>query len=248
MNAITHLKAALEAYRERPACLQVLALAVLLTVCSPEEGRSQNRLAAGWPRWQRIEASPLPPAWQVEEASVAFDAWEASAVVAAVSTTDDATTIRFDDGDGGVLDIRLAALPSRLYTPALAEGDSVRISLIRRLGFEGVAQGLVVLDGSGQLLLLYDDGGYGAAFYNDGARAGLSVARSLRGTSSGDDWESADVTFQLQGESVVCAEGDSARLGESGLAVTVVVSREWTGQPVTDADPSPLAYLVFRLR
>ena len=72
MNPITRLKAALERhYRERLACLRVLTLAVLLTVCSPEEGRSQDRLSAGWPQWQRIEASQLPPAWQVEEASLA---------------------------------------------------------------------------------------------------------------------------------------------------------------------------------
>lgn len=67
-------------------------------------------------------------------------------------------------------------------------GDAVRLVLIRREGFEGVAQGLTVYDRAGGLLLLYDDGGYGAA----------------------------------------------------------VVSREWTGPPMTDVDLSPLAYLVFR--
>lgn len=227
--------------------LLVFALAVLLTACIPEGGRGQDRLSTGWPQWQRIEASQPPTAWQVEEASFAFDAWEASAVVAALATTGDVTTMRFEDGDGGVLDVRMAALPSGPFAPALAEGDAVRVSLIRREGFEGVAQGLVVRDGAGDLLLLYDDGGYGAAFYADGARADVGVSRSLRGTSSGDDWESPDVTFQLQGESVVCAEGESARLGDV-LAVTVVVSREWTGEPVTDADLSPVAYLIFRLR
>ena len=130
--------------------------------------------------------------------------------------------------------------------PTLVEGDAVRVTLIRQQGFEGVAQGLTVLDGAGRLLLLYDDGGYGAAYHDEGARGGLTVERTFRGISSGDEWESLDVTFRLDGDTVVLAEGESARLGDTGLVVTVVVSREWTGPPMTDIDLSPLAYLVFR--
>ena len=246
-DPVTRLNAALEGrYRiERPTGLCILSLAVLVTACRSGEGSSQDRLWADWPQWQRIEATQPPSAWQVEEASFAFDAWEASAVVTHLSATRDATTIRFDDGDGDVLEVRLAALPPERFQPALVEGDAVRFTLIRQQGFEGVAQGLAVFDGAGRLLLLYDDGGYGAAYHDEGARAGLTVERALRGLGSGDGWESLDVTFQLDGESVVLAEGQSARLGNTGLAVTVVVSREWTGQPVTDADLS-LAYLVFR--
>ncbi len=169
-------------------------------------------------------------------------------MVTGLSTTNDATTVRFDDGDGGVLDIRLAAVPSGPLAPALTEGDTVRLTLIRRQGFEGVAQCLVVRDEDGRLRLLYDDGGYGPAFYEDGARDGVEIRRLLRGTGSGDDWESPDVTFRLEDESVVLSEGESARLGETGLAVALVVSREWTGEMVTDADLSPLAYVIFRTR
>lgn len=228
--------------------LPALALAILLTACVTESCRGQDRLSAGWPEWQWIEASEPPADWQVEEASFAFDAWEATTVVIGLSTTSDATTIRFDDGHGRGLDVRLPALPSGPLAPALAEGDTVRVNLIRRQGFEGVAQGLAVRDGAGRLLLLYDDGGYGPAFYEDGAREGVGVQRSLRGTGSGNDWESPEVTFQLRDESVILAEGESARLGETGLAVSVVVSREWTGEMVTDADLSPMAYLIFRVR
>jgi hypothetical protein len=36
-------------------------------------------------------------------------------------------------------------------------------------------------------------------------------------------------------------------LGETGLAISVIVSREWTGEMVIDADLSPLAYLISRI-
>jgi len=227
---------------------RALTLALLLAACTSAGGSGQDRLTADWPEWQRIESGEPPSAWQVEEASFAFDAWETEAVVAELSTTGAATTIRSDDGEGDVLAVRLAALPSERFAPRLAEGDSVRFSLIRRLGFEGIAQGLTVRDAAGQLLLLYDDGGYGLAYYDEGPRDDIGVSRSLRGAGAGDEWESAEVTFQFEGESVVSAEGESVRLGRSGFVVSVVVSREWTGEPVTDLDLSPLAYLVFRTR
>jgi hypothetical protein len=228
-------------------CL-TLALTVVVSACGPEGGLGQNRLSTGWPQWQRIVVAEPPAAWRVEEASVTFDAWEASAVVTERSTTDVATTIRFDDGEGGVVDIRLAALPPGGPEPALAVGDDVRVSLIRQQGFEGIAQGLVVRDRDDGLLLLYDDGGYGSAFHADDARGGVGVRRALSGTGSGDDWVSHDVTFELDGETVICREGEAVILGASGLAVAVVISREWTGEPVTDVDLSPLAYLIFRVR
>lgn len=203
---------------------------------------------AGWPDWQRIETSELPEAWRVEEASPAFDAWEASTVVADLFTTNGATMIRLGDRRGNAVDIRLAALPSGKLEPALAEGDAVRLVLTRRQGFGGVAQGLTVRDPDGPLRLLYDDGGYGTAYNDDGTRGGVGINRSLSGTGSGDAWASRNVTFRLAGDSVVCAEGETGLLGESGLAVHVVVSREWTGEPVTDVDLSPLAYLIFRTR
>lgn len=231
-----------------PIRLPSLALVVALTACVGEEGRSQDRLSAGWPQWQRIEASQPPTAWQVEEASFFFDAWEASAVVVELSTTGDATTIGLDDGAGGVLDVRIAALPSGSMAPVLAEGDVVHVSLIRRQGFEGIAQGLVLRSDDDQLLLLYDDGGYGAALSGEGVLGEVGVSRSLRGTRSGGDWESRDVTFEIGGASFNCAEGGSVRLGMTDLAVKVIVSREWTGEPVTDADLTPLAYLVVRTR
>ena len=103
-----------------------------------------------------------------------------------------------------------------------------------------------MFDRAGRLLLLYDDGGYGPAYYDDDARAGLTVGRALLETGSRDGWASLEVTFELDGDSVVLAEGRSARLGNTGLVVTVVVSRQWIGPPMTDVDLSPLAYLVFR--
>ena len=227
--------------------LAVPALLVLSAACMPDAGRSQDRLSSDWPNWQRIAVNEPPVAWQIEEASFAFDAWEASAVLSELATDADVTTLRFEGGDGTLLDVRLVSLPS---TPAavLAEGEVVQVQLISREGFEGVAQGLVVRDGEGRLLLLYDDGGYGPAFYEDAARGGVGVSRSLRGASSGDEWESPEVTFELGGQSVVLAEGESARLGDTGLAVSVVVSREWTGEPPTDIDLTPLAYLIYRTR
>lgn len=233
---------------ERTARPIVLALSVFLAACLPGGGQSQDRLSSDWPDWQRIMTSEPPAAWQVEEASFAFDAWEASVVLSELMTDSDATTVSFDGGDGSVLDVRLAAFPSGSPAPALSVGDRVQLQLIRRQGFEGVAQGLVVRGENGLLLLLYDDGGYGPAFYEDAGRGEIAVSRSMRGQGSGDEWEPRDVTFELEGESVVCAEGEVARLGDSGLAVSVVVSREWTGEPPTDIDLTPLAYLIYRVR
>ena len=224
----------------------ILSLAMVLTGCRGGEDFGRDSTSAAWPEWQRIEAGQPPPAWQVEEVSLAFDAWEASAVVTQLSFTQNATTIRFDSGDGDSLDVRLAALPFERFVPSMIEGDTVRVVLIRREGFEGVAQGLTVFDRAGRLLLLYDDGGYGAAYYDEGARAGLGVERALRGIGSREEWEARVVTFGLGSDSVVLAEGRSARLGDAGLVVKVVVSREWTGPPMTDVDLSPLAYLAFR--
>lgn len=230
----------------RPTGLWIIVLAALLTGCGG--GASSNRadFSSTWPQWQQIEATQPPSAWQVEEASFAFDAWEALAVVTKLSAFDDATVIRFDDEAGNALEVRLAAIPSAPYVPTLAAGDTVRVLLIRREGFEGVAQGLTVSDRAGQLLLLYDDGGYGAAFYQDGARAGLGVEQASNAGGAGDKWATVDAKFQLDGDSIVLGEGQFGRLGGTGLVVMVVVSREWTGPPMTDVDPSILAYLVFR--
>ena len=225
---------------------RVLGTVLLLAVVSCGDGLGQDRLAANWPDWQRIETGDLPAGWQFEEASPAFDAWIADVVVTQLATTDEATTVRFEDGEGGVLTVRLAALPVERFSPVLTRGDDVQVRVILAQGFEGVAKGLTVFDEAGRLLLLYDDGGYGSAFFTDESRAGLGVERSLRGTGSGNDWEPVDVTFRLDGESLVLAERQSGRLGQGGLVVSVVVSQEWTGELVTDADLSPLAYLVFR--
>jgi len=224
---------------ERTVGLRLVCLAAFLMSCSGGD-------SAQWPEWQRVEAVGLPSAWQVEEASPAFDAWEASAVVARLSLSPDATTIRFEDDGGQGAEVRLAALPSERFPPTVIEGDTVRVTLIRREGFEGVAQGLAMYDAAGRLLLLYDDGGYGAAFHEAGVRGGLTVERDLRGAGTREGWMTRDVAFGVDGQSLVLAEGRSARLGDSGLAVTVVVSREWTGPPMTDVDLTPLAYLVFR--
>ena len=221
----------------------VIAAAIPFGACDSGDVGGQDPFAVGQPQWQRIESSEPPAAWRVEEASISFDAWETSAVVTGLSSTDAAAAIRFDDGDGGVLDVRLASLTSGPFEPAVAEGDSVHVALIRQEGFEGVARGLVIRDRGGRLLLLYDDGGYGNALHDEGARGGVDVTRSLRGPGSGGGWESRPVTFRLGRESVVCAEGESARL--SSLSVAVVVSREWAGEAPTDVDVSPLAYLIF---
>ena len=221
-------------------CLACLAV-FLMAGC-----RGGADTSTEWPEWQRIEAVAPPSAWRVEEASAAFDAWEASAFVAELTFAPDATTIRFADDGGREVEVRLTALPVERFPPAMVEGDAVRVVLIRRQGFEGVAQGLAVYDQADRLLLLYDDGGYGAAFYEADARGGLTVERDLSGADRREGWMSRDVTFEVEGQSLVLAEGRTAPLGNTGLAVTVVVSREWTGPPMTDADLSPLAYVVFR--
>jgi hypothetical protein len=222
---------------------------IVFVACACGGEASQVSFSEDWPQWQRIESSEPPATWQVEEASPAFDAWEALVVVAEVATEGEATSIRFDDGHRGVLDVRMPALPSGQIAPDLAAGTAVRVTLTRAQGFEGVAHGLVVRSApTGELLLLYDDGGYGPAFAEDGARAGVGISRALRGARTGDEWESRNVTFTLGGADVTLAEGESARLGDSGLAVSVVVSREWTGEPPTDVDLTPLAYMVFRAR
>lgn len=230
----------------RATGLCILSLAVVLIGCGGGARGGRDSTLATWPEWQRIEATHPPSAWQIEEASPAFDAWEASVVVTQLSFSRDATTIRFDSADGDSLEVRLAALPVERFEPSMVEGDTVQVALIRREGFEGVAQGLTVFDRAGRLLFLYDDGGYGAAYYDEGARAGLTVERALRGIGSSDEWQSLEVMFQLGGDSILLAEGRSGRLDDTGLVVTVVVSREWTGPPMTDIDLSPLAYLVFR--
>ena len=225
----------------------VVASVTVSTACLTDGDLDGDRLSSDWPDWQRIEATELPEAWQLEEASVAFDAWEAAVVITELSTDSDATTIGFEDADGNAVQVRIAQVPTRPQ-PDVAVGEPVRVQLIHRQGFEGIARGLAVRDDDGGVLLLYDDGGYGPAFYEDGARAGVSVTRSLRGPDSGNSWESPDVTFGLAGESVTVEEGETVRLGESGLGVSVVVSREWTGSPPTDVDITPLAYLIYRGR
>lgn len=221
------------------------ALLVLLPAFLSGCGGGVDDLSA-WPQWQRLESNLLPSAWRVEEASVAFDAWEALVVVTHLATSDEATVIRFDDGAGDTLAVRMPAMPSRLPAPELTAGDTVRLTLNHRQGFEGVAQGLTILDQAGRLLLLYDDGGYGPAFYDDAARAGLSVERTPARRGAADSWAIHEVKFQLDGHDVVLREGESGRLGESGLVVTVVVAREWTGPPMTDVDLTPLAYVLYR--
>lgn len=225
----------------RGIVMRVACLALLTMGC----GSRGTDSSATWPQWQLIEASEPPSGWQMEEASPAFDAWQAVVVVSRLSFSENATTIRFAGGRD-TLDVRLAALPFERFLPTMVEGDTVRIDLIRRQGFEGVAQGLGVYDQGGRLLLVYDDGGYGPAFYEAGARGGLSVERELRGTGRIGAWTSRDVTFEVDGDSFVLGEGRSALLGRTGLVVTVVVSQEWTGPPMTDVDLSPLAWLVYR--
>lgn len=225
--------------------LCIVLLAVAHTGCSRGARGSGAGVSSAWPAWQKIEATQPPSAWRVEEASLAFDAWEAMAVVRQFSTAGDAAVMRFDDQDGGLLELRLAALPASRFVPALSVGDTVRVTLIRREGFEGVAQGLTVFDRAGQLLFLYDDGGYGSAFFGDESRAGLGVERRTSVGGEGEGWAAVDVTFRLGRESVVLGEGEHARINGTPMVVAVVVSREWAGPPMTDVDPRPLAYLAF---
>jgi hypothetical protein len=223
------------------------ALIVLLSACRADLGDRLDPFTAGWPDWQRIETGELPEAWRLTEASYAFDAWEAVAIVARLSTTGGVSSLRFENPEGS-LDLRMPALPSEGLAPDLREGDTVRVNLVTRLGFEGVAQGLTLRTIDDRLQLLYDDGGYGSAFHTPEERLGLEVERSLRGIGTGSDWEEQEVTFRLEGAAVTLDEGQVARLGRTGLAVKLIVSREWTGELVTDIDLSPLAYLVVRLR
>jgi len=225
----------------------VLASLAVSTACLLDGDLDRDRLSRDWPDWQRIETTELPEAWRLEQASVAFDAWEATVAITEISTDADATTIGFGDADGNSVQVRIARLPARPERD-LAEGDRVRMQLIHRQGFEGVARGLAVRGHDGRVLLLFDDGGYGPAFYEDGVRGGVSVTRSLRGPNTGNSWESPDVTFQMVNQSLTIEEGETARLGDSGLAASVVVSREWTGAPPTDVDIAPLAYLIYRVR
>lgn len=49
--------------------LPALALAILLTACVTESCRGQDRLSAGWPEWQWIEASEPPADWRMPSES-----------------------------------------------------------------------------------------------------------------------------------------------------------------------------------
>jgi len=225
----------------------VVTGALILAACGPDGGLGQDRLTSQWPTWQLIATTELPGAWRVEEASPAFDAWEATVVVRAIEAT--STTLFTLVGlDGARLDVRTAPLPDGSPTLSVAVGDSVVARVVERQGFEGVARVLALLTSDYDLLFLYDDGGYGPGVESTEARFGVEVARELMGSGTGDSWERRDVTFVLGPDSVVLTEGASGRIGRSGLAASVVMSREWTGEPPTDIDLTPLAYMLFRTR
>ncbi|NNF29090.1 MAG: hypothetical protein HKN73_17835 [Gemmatimonadetes bacterium] len=225
-----------------------LLVATVQAGCTGGGGGDGTNLTSALPTWQRIEATQPPPSWRVEEASPAFDAWEAEAIVLRIAALGDATVMGFEDLHGEALELRLPAIPTARFEPTLRVDDTVRVVLTRWEGFEGVAQGLAVFDRVGRLLFLYDDGGYGAAFHDAEARAGLSVERMSPTDRRGEGWATVDVAFRLAGESVLVAEGRYARLGQTDLIVGVEVSREWIGPPATDMDLNPLAYLAFRAR
>lgn len=221
--------------------LRVLLFVVFLTGCDGGGADSSSE----WPEWQLLETTGLPSSWRMEEASPAFDSWNATVIVTRLSAGVAATEVQFE-GEGGTLDVRLAAFPAGSPHPSLSVGDTVRLTLIRRVGFEGVAHGLTLLDSSGQLLLLYDDGGYGPAYFDSVGRGGVHVERSPDQGGSSETWAAVPVTFGVGGDSVLVAEGEFDRLRESDLVVAVVVSREWMGPVMTDVDLTPLAYLVYR--
>lgn len=224
-----------------------VAGALILAACGPGGSLGQDRLTSDWPTWQLIATSELPGAWRIEDASPAFDAWEARVVVRAVETTN-TTVFTFAGPDGATLDVRTAAVPEGSLTPSIAVGDSLVARVIERQGFEGVARALALLTSNYDLVFLYDDGGYGPGVESTESRFGVEVARELMGSGTGDSWERRDVAFTFSTDSVVLAEGDTGRIGSSGLAASVVMSREWTGDPPTDIDLTPLAYMIFRTR
>ena len=230
--------------------MRFIAAASVLTLaaCGPDGGLGQDRLTSEWPTWQLIVTTELPETWRFEEASPAFDAWEAEVVVQAIETAETTTVFSFADHEGTTLDVRTAAVPGGALAPSVSVGDSLIARLVEWQGFEGVARALFLLTSDYDLLFLYDDGGYGPGVQSAESRFDVEIVRALTGSRTGASWERRDVTFARGADSVVLAEGETDRIGDSELAGSVVVSREWTGEPPTDVDLTPLAYLLFRTR
>lgn len=229
--------------------MRFIAAASVLTLaaCGADGGLGQDRLTSEWPTWPLITTTELPASWRFEEASPAFDAWEAEVVVRAIETAE-TTTFSFVDADGATLDARTAAVLRGSLTPSVSVGDSLIVRLVEWQGFEGVARALFLLTSDYDLLFLYDDGGYGPAVAPTESRFGVEVVRTLTGPRTAANLERRDVTFGWGADSVVLSEGETGRIGGSELAASVVVSREWTGEPPTDVDLTPLAYILFRTR
>lgn len=229
--------------------MRFIAAASVLTLaaCGPDGGLGQDRLTSEWPTWPLIATTDLPASWRFEEASPAFDAWEAEVGVRAIETAE-TTTFSFADTSGTTLEVRTAAVTRGSLTPSVSVGDSVVARLVEWQGFEGVARALFLMTADHDLLFLYDDGGYGPGVESTESRFGIEVVRTLTGPRAGASWERRDVTFRWGTDSAVLAEGETGRIGDSDLAASVVISREWTGEPPTDVDITPLAYLLFRTR
>lgn len=226
------------AARAHRARAPIFALLTVATACLAPEGD----LSTAWPEWQRITFDSVPAAWQLEEASPAFDAWQATTQLSVMSR-DGLALLVFSDDRGRSLEVTTPALPRILETPGT---QPVQLTLIERQGFEGLARGITARDTTGALLFLYDDGGYGPAFYDARERDGVAVDRELTGPGSREAWAARAVTFGFQGASVTLAEGEDGAIGSTGLRARVVVSREWTGAPPTDVDLTPLAYFLYR--
>jgi hypothetical protein len=257
----------------RPLALAALAFVLAAALLLPH-ARAQDPLTEGWPRWPRLVTSTPPEAWgqggaggvaawqatarlsAVEDATLA-DADVARRVVEratgpAVGASDDGpafarTLLRFEGEGGAVLVAAVPALPADgPFARALAAGQQVQVRLARRQGFGGAARGLTVRGADGRLLLLFDDGAYGAAFEGPGERDDITLERPE--APGADAWVKVPVTFHRGADQARVEEGAPAALGRSGLAVLLVVSRQWTGPAVMDADTSPCAWVVYRVR
>jgi len=218
-----------------------------LTSCEAVETPGQDPIVSGAPQWPRLDTSDsIPEAWRFEEASPAFDLWSSEVSVTSLERWGRGSRLGLEDAQGRTVEVLLPTLPVERLV--LAVGARVRADLLTRIGFEGVARGFSLRDEGGRLLILYDDGGYGPAYQNAAERSGLEVSRELQGPDGDGRWEPRDVRFSVDGHAALVSEGESGVLGESGLEARVVVSREWRGEPPTDLDLTPLAFLVYRVR
>jgi hypothetical protein len=238
-----------------------LPLLILLAACTTVGAEDFGEGNADWPK---LIAGATPEGWSRDDdrrevvratvtvthrEEVELDAAETMLRVGASPSkgvgaggVQPRTLLTLTDAEGSSLSVALPRLPKDCRLP---NETSLSLTLYRRQGFGGTAGGLVLQAADDQLLLLYDDGGYGSALQGDAEALGLDVAAS-KATPNGGWVQTVLRVRASDGASVEAPEGDPVDLGGTGLRVWTLACREWTGGAITDADTSPTAYMIYR--